>query len=376
MSDEEIPEPDRIEGAPHPRETRDLVGQEPAEAAFLTAFNSKRLHHGWLITGPRGVGKATLAWRIARFLLATPLNDGGMFGEALPASDTLDIPSDHPANRRIAALSEPGLFLLRPAWDEKKKRLKANITVDEARKLKGFFQLSSTDGARRVVIVDSADDLNINAANALLKLLEEPPADAFILLVSHQPSRLLPTIRSRCRELRCHMLSPENLDAAMNAAGSDKGDNPQALAELSGGSVGEAVRLNNLAGMETYGSIIALFADLPNLDRPRALKLAESAVGKGKETRFDLLLNLMDLFLTRTARTGVSGPPLVEAAPGESDLLKRLAPAPDAGRVWAELQQELSARARHGQAVNLDPAALILDMVFRINDTAAKLAVR
>ncbi|MEE9388668.1 MAG: DNA polymerase III subunit delta' [Paracoccaceae bacterium] len=377
MTDAEtLPEFDRVEGAPHPRQTGALIGQNSAEAAFLDAFNSARLHHGWLISGPRGIGKATLAWRIARFLMATPSADtSGMFGDALPAPDTLDIAPDHPVNARIMALSEPALFLLRPIWDQDKKRFKSGITVDEVRKLKGFFNLSATDGGRRVVIIDCAEDMNTSAANALLKLLEEPPEDAVLLLISHQPSRLLPTIRSRCRELRCELLSADAMATAMSAAGSEPSDTA-ALTELATGSVGEAVRLTNLEGMQTYARIIDLFTGLPRLDRPKALKLAESAVGKGKQAHFDLLLRLLDLFLIRTARTGVSGPPLVQAAPGETELLKRLSPDADAGRVWAELQQTLSARARHGQAVNLDPAALILDMVFKINDTAAKLAAR
>ncbi len=374
-ADDPLPQADQVQGAPHPRETLQLHGQQAAEATFLTAFNANKLHHGWLITGPRGIGKATLAWRIARFLLANPATADGLFGDGLPAPDNLDIATDHPLNARITALSEPALYLLRPIWDADKKRLKSGITVDEVRKLKGFFNLSAADGGRRVVIVDSADDMNVSAANALLKLLEEPPADATILLVSHQPSRLLPTIRSRCRELRCTTLSADDMARAMTATGADNTDS-KALAELSGGSAGEAVRLTNLDGMQAYAEIIALFATLPRLDRPRALKLAESTVGKTRAAHFDMTLRLLDLFLARTARTGVTGPPIVQAAKGESDLMQRLAPNAAAGRKWAELQQLLSARSRHGQSVNLDPAALILDMVFKINDTAAKLADR
>lgn len=367
-----IPQFDQVEGALHPRDTEHLYGQAQAETTFLNAFNSQRLHHGWLITGPRGIGKATLAWRIARFLLATPADAA----HASSAPQTLDIARDNPVARRMAALSEPRFFLLRPIWELEKKRFKNGITIDEVRHLKSGFNLSAADGGRRVVIVDCADDLNTNAANALLKLLEEPPADVVLLLVCHQPSRLLPTIRSRCTELRCAIVQASDIGQAMAAAGSDRGADTDALAELSGGSVGEAVRLANLDGMQTYADLIALFASMPNLNRPRALDLAESVAGKGKEARLDLLLRLIDQFLARTARTGVSGPPLVQAAPGEADLLQRLAPTPHAGRQWAELQQLLSGRARHGKAVNLDPAALILDMVFRINDMAARLAAR
>jgi len=370
--DDALPEPDRVEGAPHPRETATLIGQSRAEADFLLAYNSQRLHHAWLITGPRGVGKATLAWKLARFLLAEPADDGpSMFGDtAKPTS--INISDDHPVAHRLLALSEPRLFLLRRAWDEKAKKLKSVITVDEARKLRNFFALSAADGGRRVVIVDTADEMNPNAANALLKLLEEPPERTILFLISHQPSSLLPTIRSRCRELRCHPLTPEDMASALTNAGATPVDNPTAMAALAGGSVGEALRLTNLGGLEMYQEIIALFATLPRLDRARALRLGESAVGKGKEARYDLLLGLMDMFLARVARTGASGESVIEAANGEAALLKRLAPSPYAGRLWAELQQSLGARARHGKAVNLDPAALILDMVLKIDATAAK----
>lgn len=377
MSDSAPPEPDRIAGAPHPRDTRDLIGQSGAEADFLNAYTQGRLHHAWLITGPRGVGKATLAWKIARFLLAeSPSGDAGLFGETPPAPTGLSISPDHPVAHRMAALSEPRLFLLRRPYDPKTEKLKQDITVDEVRRMKNFFALSAADGGRRVVLIDAADEMNVNAANALLKLLEEPPDKATLLLISHQPSRLLPTIRSRCRALRCHPLTPDDMHQALTAAGVQSDGNANALAALAGGSVGEAVRLINLEGIEAYRHLLNLFGAAPGLDRQKALALAESAVGKGKEVRFELLLGLFDLFLSRMARTGAAGPPLIESAPDEAQLMTRLAPNPQAGRQWAQLQQSLSARARHGRAVNLDPAALLLDMVFKIDQLAAKTAAR
>lgn len=369
------PEADCAPGAPHPRQTATLFGQNHAEESFLDAFNSNRMHHAWLITGPRGVGKATLAWRIARFLLAQPIEEGSeLFGEAPPAHDTLELGHEHPVYRRSAQLAEPRLCLIRREWDDKKSRFGTVISVEEVRKLNSFFHMSATDGGRRVVIVDSADEMNVSAANALLKTLEEPPKHAFLLLVSHQPSRLLPTIRSRCRELRLGPLSPEDLGRALDAAGSDAADRSDALAELSAGSVGEALRLTNLGGLEAYHDIVALFATLPRLDRPQALKLAEACVGAANSDRYELTLGLIDRFLTRLARTGAGHPPIVEAAPGEAALMLRLSPDTYAARDWAVLQQELSARAQHAKAVNLDPAALILDMVFKINDTASRIA--
>ena len=260
---DDTPTPDQAPGARHPRETQHLFGQHTAEQAFLSAYTSDRLHHGWLLTGPRGVGKATLAWRIARFLLATPpVQDDGLFG-APPAPTTLDIAPDHPVALRILAGAEPGLAAITRSLNDQ-GRLRNEIVVDDIRKLGRFFGLSSTDGGRRVVIVDAADEMNVSAANALLKMLEEPPARTTLLLVSHQPSRLLPTIRSRCRTLRLAPLSSEDMESALAQTGAELPPQTEHLAALAAGSVGDAIRMINLRGLEIYVELIQILAPCPD----------------------------------------------------------------------------------------------------------------
>ncbi len=373
MSDQ--PEPDRLEGAPHPRETLHLFGQLAAEDGFLAAFNSGRLHHAWLISGPKGIGKATLAWRIARFLLATPEDDGGFFAAPKPAN--LEITATDPVARRLLALSEPRLFLLRRPYDDKAERLRADITVDETRALRGFLALSAADGGRRVVIVDSADDLNRSAANGILKLLEEPPAKVTFLLVAHQPADLLPTIRSRCRDLRLATLKPPDMAEALAQAGAEiEPADRDALAQLAGGSVGEAFRLSNLDGLKLYAALIRLFASVPNMDRPLARLLADAGASRKTPEAFDLTVTLMDTFLARLARAAALRQVPPEAAKGEAALIERLAAFDGAARIWADLAQHLGLRARRGKAVNLDPAALLMDMVLKVDETAALVAQR
>jgi len=347
----DIPEPDRVPGAPHPRMTARVIGQDEAVRDFVEASRGGRLHHAWLLTGPRGIGKATLAWSIARWLLAGT------------DSDDLSVPGNAPAARRLAALSEPNLQLVRRPWDDKANRLRAEITVEEIRRLLSFFHLSAAEGGRRIAIIDTADDMNTAAANALLKVLEEPPRDGLILMIAHQPARLLPTIRSRCRTLRLNPLKPDLMTEVLSDLGVDQ--DAVALAALSGGSVGEALRLAGQDGLKRYQQIVDLFATLPRMDRIAAAQLAETAAGRANADGdpFDLTITLLDRFLTRTARAGLMGAPVPQAATGEGALLARLSPDDRAARDWAGAQARLSARARAGRAVNLDPAALVMDML-------------
>ena len=328
-----------------------MFGQYTAERAFLDAFNQDRLHHGWLLSGPRGVGKATLAWRIARFLLATPPDTGeaGLFGAPEP-HQTLDIDPEHPVARRMVAGAEPGLVSITRSVNQDTDRMRNEIVAEDIRKLNRFFGLSATDGGRRVVIVDAADEMNETAANALLKMLEEPPARTTLLLISHQPSALLPTIRSRCRTLRLAPLDADAMQSALAQTGADLPDDSAALAALAAGSVGAALRLSGLNGLTLYREIVALLASLPDLDRPRALALGEAIAQRGAADRFTLLLDLFDMALARLAVTGAAGtPPLPEAAPREAEILARLSNSPQKARAWAETAAEIRTPHPSGQ---------------------------
>ncbi len=213
---EEAPEADRLEGFPHPRETRDLFGHEGAERALAATFASGRMHHGWLVAGPRGIGKATLAYRLARHALARP-------EERDPSGMTLSVPDAALASRQVRALSHPGLLVIRRSYDVRTKRFSATIPVDAVRRVRSFLAHRAGEGAWRVVIVDEADQLNVSAANALLKSLEEPPPRTIFLLVSCEAGRLLPTLRSRCRLLELSPLASDPLRKAAAQALSASG---------------------------------------------------------------------------------------------------------------------------------------------------------
>ena len=212
---ETVPEADRFEDTPHPRESYQCFGHAEAERQFIRPYWSGHLPQAFIIGGPPGVGKATLAWRVARFLLANP-NPAAAAGEA---KADLFVAPDHPAARQIAALAHPDLVLLRREWNEKDKRFFTEIRVEDVRRAIHMFQQAAGRGGYRICILDCAEDLNPSSANALLKLIEEPPPRSVFLIVAHRPGRMLATLRSRCRKILLKPLAAADIGQSVAALG-------------------------------------------------------------------------------------------------------------------------------------------------------------
>ncbi|HUB12685.1 MAG TPA: DNA polymerase III subunit delta' [Acetobacteraceae bacterium] len=306
--------------APDPRANPLLLGHHSAEATLLEAMRAGRLHHAWLITGPDGVGKATLAYRFARFLLS-----------GRPPCDSLYLDPGHPTFRRVAAASHADLLTIERAYDPQRRRMRTQIAVEDVRKINAFMALTPAEGGWRVVIVDGAEDMNANSANALLKVLEEPPQRAMLLLSCAAPGRLPATIRSRCRRLR---LSPLPDDAMVSLLadylpqlGADERVRLAALAE---GSPGRALLLAEEEGLRIAALVSKVLADLPNLPPTRALDVAD-AIGRS-ETGFSTFMELLRADLGAAVREAVRG-----RADPEQLRVVNLRPLDDWGEVWQGL---------------------------------------
>ena len=359
---EAIPEADRLEGVPHPRETLKLFGHEAVERALGQGLASGRMHHGWLIAGAEGIGKATLAYRFARYALAAPHERDGA---------TLDIPADTTAARQVLALSHPGLLVIRRPWDHKTKKHTQVITVDEVRRIKTFLAHTSDAGAWRVVIVDTADQLNVNAANALLKSLEEPPPRTFFLLLTATPGRLLPTIRSRCRILDLAPLGEVDLRRAALAALAPEEREPPGAAEwarliaLSEGSVRRALTLWLGDGLKLDQRLGQIFGGLPGIDWQAVHTLADEIASQAAAERFEMFYDLLLKSIARLVRAG-AGMPVAEP---ETRLATRLIPEARLA-TWAELWETIAREKSEALALNLDRKSLILQTFGRIGTAA------
>ncbi|MFW6413014.1 MAG: DNA polymerase III subunit delta' [Oceanicaulis sp.] len=343
MSDVEIPEPDREGDLVHPRHVYDLFGHDAAEAAMARALDSGRMHHAWMITGPKGVGKATLAWRLARRALG-----------AKPAGEGLSTSPDDPACRRLEAMSHPDFLLIRRPFNDKTRKLKAEITVEEARRAPDFFSRSASGGHWRVCLVDAADDLNMNAANALLKTLEEPPRKGLLLLVVNTPGRLLPTIRSRCRRLSLRAPGEAETARWLTQTHQIKDADAARAAALAAGAPGRALALAHAGAAALKDDIDKALGELPSLDRAAAARLAANAAKKDGDAFKQLLMDFLIAYAHARART---------LALGEG--------GPQADAPWVGAADGLSRLARESDTLYLDPKQTVYAALGLLQDAAA-----
>ncbi|HZB90047.1 MAG TPA: DNA polymerase III subunit delta', partial [Stellaceae bacterium] len=369
MSDDRDPEQDEEEAGapvalPGPRDNPLLLGHEAAEAALMQAYRSGRLPHAWLISGPRGIGKATLAFRFTRFVLAEG-ETGALFASA---PDGLAVPPEHPIFRRVASGGHADLLVVERGLDPRRKKLRSEIVVEDTRAITGFLRLTPAEGRWRIVVLDGADMMNRNAANALLKILEEPPKRALLLLVSDNPGRLLPTIRSRCRRLALKPLPLRLVAEALARYRPDLSAEDRAiLAQLAEGSIGRALELAAAGGVALYRSLVKLLERLPELDGAALHAFADRLQRAEAEDGFRLLGELLPGWLARMVAeaAGDAGP--AAALPGDSQAMRRLAERRSLDQ-WVEVWEKLSHLFAQADNVNLDRKQVVLTAFFALED--------
>lgn len=339
---------------PPPKENSLLLGHSDAEHQILDAWNSGRMHHAWLITGPRGIGKATLGYRVARFVLSQGDGPAGFFGPP----ETLAVPEQSPVFRQIAQGAHGDFRVVERQWDEKKKRFRGEIVVDSVRGVGEF--LAMTAGGWKVVLIDAADEMNRNAANAVLKVLEEPSKRSLLLLLAHNPARLLPTIRSRCRHLALRPPSEADALTLLARARPDlPRDDAEALLRLSEGSIGRALELAEEGGLQHYHAMITLLRSLPKLDGI-ALHAFADKVSRSEET-FTITADLLLWWLARAIAAGGRRHEAVEIIPGENGLTRSLLAAAPLDR-WVEVWEKIGHLFERTGAVALDKKTVLLSV--------------
>jgi DNA polymerase-3 subunit delta' len=341
------PESDRLESCPLPRQTYDLIGQAEAEYDILSTYKSNALPQAIILGGPPGLGKATLAWRIARFLLSFPNPDV----DAVQAATDLSVAPDHPVSHQLEALAHPDLVLLRREFNEKSKKFYSEIRTEDVRGAIHLFQQAAGAGGYRICIVDSADDLNRSGANALLKTIEEPPPKSLFLIVAHRPDSLLPTLRSRCRRI---LLKPLAQDAILNileGLGPPWSQLPPderiEAAARAQGSLHDALRLLSGHGGALDTQIRTMLEALPQVDWLAVHALADRITGRDGLADYETLMITIIDWLSETTRE--------RAEAVQAPDLKRLAPL-------AEVWEKVAEAARETDTLNLDRRPLVLSI--------------
>src|SRR6202163_342132 len=334
---------DPVTTVPHPREPLSLFGHRDAEMTLLNAYRSGRIAHAWLIGGAQGIGKATLAYRMARFVLA----HGSANAPEVQRAETLWVDPSDPVARHVAAGAHGGLLTLERTLNDKGV-MRTVITVDETRETISFFGSTAAVEGWRVCIVDTVDELNPNAANALLKILEEPPQQSLFLLLSHAPARVLPTIQSRCSKWAWRPLATDDVIRAVAQAANLAIDDPALVeaAEAAEGSVARALTLLGGDALKLHQRTAALLAILPRLD-PRELHALGDALGGSDRVALAAFVDSVDRWVSERLR---------------SDDANANANLPRLARL-AEVWEKINRAARDTAEYNLERKPLVFSVV-------------
>lgn len=342
---------DRIDGIPYPGEHQNLFGHDEALNKFAEIYSNGRMHHAWLISGQKGIGKASFALNIAGHIFRHPVDSHAPEQWVSP-------PQGDPIASRVGKGGHPNVLLLSRPWDPKTKKFRSALTVDEVRRTISFFGTTAGENSWRICIVDTADDMNPNAANALLKVLEEPPPRTIFLVLANAPGTLLPTIRSRCRHLALRSLGDADLTGALDALGTDirslGEDEQSALFGLCGGSVRRALILLRQDGLKLYKRFNNLLGapgkNVPNW--PEIHKLADELSRKNNEEQYRLLHDIARDHIGNLIHQGVADISLDNASNSVLSKLARM----------CEEWEETTKSAQLADSYNLDKKQVILNL--------------
>ena len=346
----------------HPRTAPRLIGHRAAATLLAGQLTGGRPHHAWLLTGPRGVGKAAFAYAAAKAVLTGAAfgSGGGPDGPSGP----LSWPEAHPAALHVAQGAATSLFIYERRIDPKSGRLRTRIDVDQVRETGARFHLHTADGGWRVAIVDSVNELNPSSANALLKLLEEPPNKTLFLLINHAGGFVLPTIRSRCLTLPFGPLSPAELTQVIEQSGQET-DEPELIHKLAGGSAGRALEMISANGPSLYRDLIGILQSLPNRDDDQLHKMAGKLTRSREAPEYVAFTGMLQDWLAKLGNMAARGtPPETAAYIGEeAALLKRFVALGGVDR-WGVLWEKTATLFYRAEHQNLDRKQTLLDAFY------------
>jgi DNA polymerase-3 subunit delta' len=358
---EELPD---IDGDNPPRLTRILTGHAKPQADFLAALNGGRMPHAWLLTGPRGVGKASFAYLAARLVLSG--------GSATAMSPALESDDAH----LVEEGAHPDLFVLKRDYNPKTQKFRGDIPAEAARDLRQSFNLSAGRGGWRVAIIDSIDELNKYGVNALLKLIEEPPEKSLFLIICHNPGRLLDTIRSRCRMLSFNALDESDLQSIVH--GRLEGSDPNEVAAsafLAQGSAGYALMLSEEGGFDLYREMIGVLKTAPQLDVEKLHGLAGRFGARAAPEQFSIFCFLLSGWLHRYVRFASTGAGFQPVFEGEEALVNRLLGDGLGVEPFVALWEKVEQDSRAVEALNLDKKQAVLEWMTGFADASRKRAI-